>query len=93
MSEMSLLVSFPDQSENFTHGFSAGMIWQQMENGEPVIDQGYDTGIPLHEQNLEVVMRMATAKGYAVEQKPAADGWVPIRCTFAGRAKPSLRLV
>lgn len=93
MTEMSLLVSFPDQSETFMLGFEAGMIWQEMEGGALSIDRGFESGTPIHAGNLEVIVRMAAARGYAVEKSGDADGWVPVRLTFAGRAKPALRVV
>ena len=56
--EYGLLVSFTDQSHSFTHGFEAGMIWQDMQNNVPRID------MMVHEENVQVICRMAEAAGY-----------------------------
>lgn len=95
--EMSLIVSFTDQSEGFVHGFEAGMIWQQLESEsmEP-IDRGYETGFPIHTENLPLIVRMAKARGFKVETKPEdVEGWTPVLLTYVGegRAKPVLGLV
>ena len=94
--EMSLIVSFTDQSEGFVHGFEAGMIWQQMDVGVQEIDCGYETGIPMHTANVQVVQRMAEAKGYRFETKPQAfSEWTAARLIFvgSGRTKPVLSVV
>jgi hypothetical protein len=57
------LVSFPDQSDSFVHGFEAGMIWQQMQDGASPIGTH---GLPYHTENVEVIKRMADAAGYQV---------------------------
>lgn len=72
--EFRCLVPFPDQSENFTSGFEAGMIWQRMVTGEPVIG-GLDE-IALHEENSVVFQRMADAQSYDLTIEPAGEGWV-----------------
>lgn len=94
--EMSLIVSFTDQSEAFTHGFEAGMLWQEMNDGALEIDRGYETGIPIHTVNVQVLQRMAEAKGYRLETKAQDHSeWTAARLTFvgAGRSKPVLRIV
>ena len=91
--DMGLLFSFPDQSETFVLGFEAGQLFQRIEAGEPEIDCGLETGIPLHEANLECVQRMAAARNYRLEVGTAADGWVPVRLTFASKPAPALRIV
>lgn len=94
--EMSLIVSFTDQSAAFTHGFEAGMIWQEMSDGAMQIDRGYEAGIPIHTANAQVLQRMAEAKGYRLETKPQDHSeWTAARLTFvgAGRSKPVLSIV
>lgn len=90
---MTMLVAFPDQSETFVLGFEAGMLWRRLEaEAEPLIDMGFDEGFPVHTANLEVISRMASSKGYAVETKPVDDCWSAVRLTFSG-GKPKLSVV
>jgi hypothetical protein len=67
--ESALLVSFPDQSQNFVHGFEAGMVWQRMQAGEPVID----SPLPYHFANCELFHRLAEAGGYDIECREVED--------------------
>jgi len=95
--EMSLLVGFPDGSPSFVNGFEAGAIWQQLDSGsiEP-IDRGFDAGFPVHTENLEVIRRMAKARGFNVETRDECEeGWTPLRLSYVGegRTKPKLSLV
>lgn len=83
VNEFRCLVPFPDASENFVHGFEAGMIWQRMVAGERII--GGDREIATHSQNAEVFLRMAAAQGYDVEIGDDVDGW--IIATFTRRPK------
>lgn len=94
--EHSLLVSFPDGSHSFVHGFEAGQIWAQLDSGsvEP-IDRGFHTGLPVHSANMVVIQRMAQVRGFKVETKPSEDGWTGLLLTYVGegRTKPALRVV
>lgn len=60
--EYGLVVSFPDQSATFVHGFEAGELWGQMRRGD-VSEIEKIT----HVENREVIQRMATAEGWSVE--------------------------
>lgn len=92
--EMGLVFSFPDQSESFTLGFEAGKLWAAIdEYGEREIDHGFETGLPIHEDNLEVVRRMAAARNYNVEVGKPEHGWVGIRLTYSATPKPKLVVV
>lgn len=66
-----LIVSFPDQSASFVHGFEAGGLWQQMRGGAVAeIEQ------TTHVENREVIARMAAAEGWSIEVKRSGvDGW------------------
>jgi hypothetical protein len=92
--ESTLLVSFPDQSENFVHGFEAGMVWQRMRAGEPVID----SPLPYHFANCELFHRLAEAGGYDIECREVEDmenEWTEVtfvRLPDAPKA-PALRVV
>lgn len=93
-SEMSILVSFPDQSESFVLGFEAGQIWQEIDGeGKPEIDRGMDEGIPIHAANIEVIRRMASARNYQVQCGQEVDGWLPIKLVWQENPKPSLKVV
>lgn len=59
--EMTLLIPFDDQSESFTCGFEAGMIWAEMERGVPTIER------TVKATNIAVLKKMAANKGYAIE--------------------------
>lgn len=61
MTDHSLLVSFPDQSHSFVHGYEAGMIWEMMQRGDPLINR------TVHAANVRVLQRMAEASGYTAE--------------------------
>ena len=87
-----LVFAFPDQSQSFTLGFEAGMLWQLLQQGPPVVDRGVEEGLPLRHENLEVMHRMAAAAGYAVRSLPAEQGWVRVRLT-RGAGRPTLSLV
>lgn len=92
--EMGLLVAFPDQSESFVLGFEAGQIWQEIEGeGKREIDRGMGEGLPVHAKNLTVIQRIAAARNYRLETGQAVDGWVPVRLTWQGSAKPNLSIV
>ena len=67
--EQALMVSFPDQSDSFVHGFEAGMIWQRMQAGEAVIE----SPLPYHFANCEVFHRLAEAGGYDIECHEVKD--------------------
>lgn len=64
MTEHRLLVSFPDQSKSFVHGFEAGQIWQRLRDGEPLIENQL-----IHRANVEVIDRMALENGCSAEWK------------------------
>ena len=57
-----LVVSFPDQSAPFVHGFEAGELWQQMRHGGMA-----EIEKVTHVENREVIQRMAIAEGWSVE--------------------------
>jgi hypothetical protein len=67
----SLIVSFPDQSASFVHGFEAGKLDTAMACGVWA-----DIEVTTHTENHEVIRRLAIAQGWEVEFKPSdVDGW------------------
>jgi hypothetical protein len=93
MNDMNMLFAFPDGSASFVNGFEAGMLWQRIENGETVIDCGIHDGFPVHTENVELIARMATCRGYSLEQQSSAEGWTAVRLSLSSKPSPSLKLV
>jgi hypothetical protein len=94
--EMSMVFAFDDQSPSFVNGFELGMIWQEVDGeGKLTVDRGFDEGFPVHDENVEVLRRMANARGYKLETKPPVDGWVAAKLSYVGtgNAKPVLSIV
>lgn len=89
--EFSPLVSFPDQSDSFVHGFEAGMVWQRMQLGEDEIS----SPLPYHFANCELFHRLAEVGGYEVECRDcegAETEWTEV--TFRRKPPmPHLKLV
>jgi hypothetical protein len=94
---MDLVFAFPDGSASFVNGFEAGAIWQQMDGeGALEIDCGFVGGFPVHTENVEVMRRMARARGYTIEVRPTDySEWTALRFTWVGtdKAKPQLAIV
>lgn len=57
-----LIVSFDDQTESFTLGFEAGVIWKRMMDGEAKIEG--NNGFLCHFANKIVFERMAASQQY-----------------------------
>lgn len=65
-----LIVSFPDQSDSFVHGFEAGMIWEMMK--APITH----FVMTVHTANEEVIRRQADAADKDVAFEPTGyEGW------------------
>lgn len=92
-----LQISFPDASSSFTNGFEAGMVYQRLNSGSlETIDLGYDSGLPVHEENLELLQKMALLYGFTFETKDVeVEGWVGVKLTHVHNVptKPKLTLV
>ena len=70
------MVSFPDQSASFVHGFEAGQLWLLMEWASPEIER------TVHDANREVINRMAGRLGYVATWKPTeVEGWAVVTLT------------
>jgi hypothetical protein len=63
-----LILSFPDQSASFAHGFEAGKIWNDMQRGGQA-ELAYHTS----PENRELIRRMADHLGWVVESKPSTE--------------------
>jgi hypothetical protein len=91
---MKLAIGFTDATRSFTNGFEAGMIYEKMQAGERVIDQGIAAGFPIHAENVELFKRMAQAEGYALEVVPTdTEGWVAVRFTCSSKPRPALSVI
>lgn len=92
--EIGMVFAFTDQSQSYCAGFEAGMVWQQIQNGEQEIDKGFFAGFPVREENLEMYARMAAASGYTMETRQSGcEGWVNLRLVNQPRIRPILKLV
>lgn len=68
--EYGLIVSFPDQSQSFTLGFEAGMIWQRIQSGEVSLEA------TTRVENRQVLERMAFASGLSCSlESSGIEGW------------------
>lgn len=94
--EFGLLVSFTDNSQSFTNGFEAGMIWRDLEAGPEELEGTY------HAENLELLKRFSEALGYKLKVEVAhAEGiqyedWIFAQFTKvieAERPKPRLNVI
>ena len=65
------LVSFSDDpSPSYTHGFEAGMIWQQMQ------DEHAEIEVTVHVENEGTFRNMADAAGYDLRfDASEVEGW------------------
>ncbi len=87
----SLIISFPDQSASFVHGYESGILDEKMNNGDSTeIEQC------VHSENLEVITRMAQAYHWdfqIVEKAPdGLEEWTYIKLT-KNESGPRLRVV
>lgn len=76
-----LVVSFPDQSPSFVHGFEAGGIWEQMKFAR--LGASAALSMTVHTENLEVIERMAISQGWTFSATlTAVQGWHRIEMQF-----------
>lgn len=60
-----LIVSFPDQSDSFVHGYEAGMLATDMRRGDVA-----EIERTVHSANREVITRLCMAEGWSVRFTP-----------------------
>jgi hypothetical protein len=84
--EYGLLVSFPDQSEQFVHGFEAGQVWERLENEKQILIRGERLSMTVHQANQEVITRMARHYGFSAEFAPESfvNGWCSVSFVKGG---------
>ena len=76
MTDYSLILPFPDQSESFVLGYEAGLVGAEIEAGTAAIER------TVHTDNAELFRRMGAAYGYAVALKRTAiPGWSDLTMT------------
>jgi hypothetical protein len=79
---MGLILSFPDDSKSFTYGFEAGILYQKMVEEHDTIDHGYLKGIPVREENIDLIQQMADYHGYKAQFKTTGvSGYIGMRLT------------
>lgn len=71
----SLVMSFPDQSPSFAHGFTCGRIWHAMTESPAcdVVEEMVDADC------RPTIEAMAMAKGWIEEIAEINDGWISVR--------------
>lgn len=69
MNDMTLLMPFVDQSENFVHGFECGQLWLRMEQGFT-----FDNYV-FHTENLKQVEMMCMRFHYTHRIDKIDDCW------------------
>lgn len=67
-----LVVAFDTDDPEFTRGFEAGLLWAAMEANDESIER------MIHGTNAEMVMRMATAKGYRYQGEDVGHDWLHV---------------
>ena len=84
--EYGLLISFPDQSHSFVHGYEAGILDQRMQKELGPISQ------PIHTANKDLYTRMCAVYGWTVTFKGTEYGeWTDAE--FVRGKKPALTVV
>lgn len=58
---MQLVLSFPDQSASFVHGYEAGRLIDRMERGETPVN---NNGFPVHAANRMLLEKACKQHGY-----------------------------
>lgn len=85
-----LVISFPDQSESFVHGFEAGEIYKELELGVTSVKPP----VPIHTANKEIICRMCDVHGYDVEFTDSDyEEWTYISITKRPEHRHKLRVI
>jgi hypothetical protein len=81
-SNMSVVISFPDQSKSFAYGFQMGMLYNALSNEPDLVDHGFLKGLPLRVENQDLIEQMAQHFGYKTEYKTTGvAGYIGVRLT------------
>jgi hypothetical protein len=81
-----LLISFPDQSESFVHGWEAGALYRQMQAELGPIET------MIHTENKEIVTRICGSLSWAVEfEATELAEWT--KATLSRSRRPALHIV
>lgn len=65
-----LALKFPDASENFSHGFACGIIWQKLKSDESEFSE------TILEANREFIETMCCVTGWTEDIENIGDGWL-----------------
>lgn len=71
-----LLMPFDSDDPEFTRGFEAGQLWEKLSQRPD------EHSVTLHSVNMEMAIRTAKAKGYAVEFQQADNTWIEAKFTY-----------
>ncbi|TSD89160.1 DUF550 domain-containing protein [Mycobacterium sp. KBS0706] len=83
LADFGLLVSFPDQSPSFVHGFEAGMIWMDLRDSADPFD------LTMHSANRVLATRIASHHGWNVTFRATEfEEWTT--ASFARGSRPAL---
>ena len=85
-SAFKIILEFPDQSENFSMGFEAGIVWQLMNDQIASFEKG------VHEVNRELFDRMATLHGYSITQMSNWENFVQLLFTRTGPKSDTFKI-
>lgn len=81
--KMDLLISFPNQSESFTHGVEFGRLLEKIERGDNAVQ---NNGFPVRAENVELLRDTCNKHGYVPTFADCVvEGWV----NFLGIKKTS----
>ena len=70
MSEYGLFIRFEDQSESFTLGFEAGMVYEKLL-------QGVNFTLTVHKENARQLENLANKLGYLFSEIPTGvEDWI-----------------
>lgn len=79
----SMVMAFPDQSDNFAHGFTCGRIWQEMADEKSVVTA------TVVSETRPTIEAMAMALGWTEEIEDIGSGWLSVRLVNPNQEPPT----
>lgn len=71
-----LLMPFDTDDPQFVRGFEAGQLWERLSQRPD------EHSVTLHSTNMQMAIRTASAKGYAVEFQQEDNTWIEARFVY-----------
>jgi hypothetical protein len=62
-------LAFDTDNSEFVRGVEVGRLWEQLQSGEPVVQE-------IHASNAEMLLRMAEATGRSLRADELDDRWL-----------------